>query len=195
MGALMDLWNAFWGGLFDFGDYLLSNLDLVAFLILAAIAVLAALFVVTEKEVMHSAFYLALVFLCVGFTYHHPVRVQHHVDQKIHHEEGGRRMTSKKVVVGATVSVVLLAVLVIGIATVDWDDYTSSDVPINNPDIDTDGPDSIYDENGDLKENSLAYTVFEKYGLVLIPLALLMFGAMIGGVCISREEVEGDDSD
>ena len=40
MGALMDLWNAFWGGLFDFGDYLLSNLDLVAFLILAAIAVL-----------------------------------------------------------------------------------------------------------------------------------------------------------
>ena len=69
MGALMDLWNAFWGGLFDFGDYLLSNLDLVAFLILAAIAVLAALFVVTEKEVMHSAFYLALVFLCVGFTY------------------------------------------------------------------------------------------------------------------------------
>ena len=58
-----------------------------------------------------------------------------------------------------------------------------------------DGPDSIYDENGDLREDSLAYTVFEKYGLVLIPLALLMFGAMIGGVCISREEVEGDDSD
>ena len=104
-------------------------------------------------------------------------------------------MTNKKIVVGATVSVILLAVLVIGIATVNWDDHTSSDVPINNPDIDTDGPDSIYDENGDLKENSLAYAVFEKYGLVLIPLALLMFGAMIGGVCISREEVEGDDSD
>lgn len=103
-------------------------------------------------------------------------------------------MTSKKLVVGATVSVVLLAVLVIGIATVDWDDYTSSDVPESIPDIDTSGPDNIYDENGDLKENSLAYTVFEKYGLVLIPLALLMFGAMVGGVVISREEVEEDDS-
>ena len=101
-------------------------------------------------------------------------------------------MTAKKVAIGATVSVILLAVLVVGIVTVDWNDYTSSDVPESIPDID---PDSIYDENGDLREDSLAYTVFEKYGLVLIPLALLMFGAMIGGVCISREEVEGDDSD
>lgn len=103
-------------------------------------------------------------------------------------------MTTKKVVVGATVSVILLAVLVIGIATVDWDDYTSNDSPESIPDIDTDGPDSIYDENGDLREDSLAYTIFENYGLVLIPLALLMFGAMIGGVVISREEVESDDS-
>ncbi len=102
---------------------------------------------------------------------------------------------SKKVVIGAAVSVVLLAVLVVGIATVNWDDYTTSDTPQEIPDIDPDGPAGIYDENGDLKENSLAYTVFEKYGIVLLPLALLMFGAMIGGVCISREEVEGDDSD
>lgn len=103
-------------------------------------------------------------------------------------------MTSKKVVVGATVSIILLAVLVVGIASVDWDDYTTSDVPESIPDIDTSGPDNIYDDNGDLREDSLAYTVFEKYGLVLIPLALLMFGAMIGGVVISREEVEADDS-
>ena len=69
MGALMDLWNAFWGGLGDFGQYVLGNLDLFAIQILAAIAVLAALFVVTKEEVIHSAFYLALVFLCVGFVY------------------------------------------------------------------------------------------------------------------------------
>lgn len=103
-------------------------------------------------------------------------------------------MTSKKVFVGAAVSVILLAVLVVGIASVDWDQHTNSDVPESIPDIDTSGPDNIYDENGDLREDSLAYTVFEKYGLVLIPLALLMFGAMIGGVVISREEVEADDS-
>ena len=69
-------------------------------------------------------------------------------------------MTAKKVAIGATVSVILLAVLVVGIVTVDWNDYTSSDVPESIPDIDPDGPDSIYDENGDLREDSLAYTVF-----------------------------------
>ncbi len=69
MGALMDLWNSFWNGLGNFGSFLLGNLDLVAFMILAAIAVLGALCVVTKKEVIHSAFYLALVFLCVGFVY------------------------------------------------------------------------------------------------------------------------------
>ncbi|MBR2394115.1 MAG: hypothetical protein IKA98_01240, partial [Candidatus Methanomethylophilaceae archaeon] len=50
------------------------------------------------------------------------------------------------------------------------------------------------DDSGELKEESLSYTVFEKYGVILLPLALLMFGAMVGGVCISREEVESDDS-
>ncbi len=36
---------------------------------LAAIAILAAILVVTSKEIMHSAFYLALVFTCVAVTY------------------------------------------------------------------------------------------------------------------------------
>lgn len=69
MGVLEDIWYPVGDGLKDFGVYLLNNLDLVAFMILAAVAVLAALFVVKEKEVVHSAFYLALVFLCVGFMY------------------------------------------------------------------------------------------------------------------------------
>lgn len=69
MGAIGDIWNAFCGVVGDFTGYLLGNLDLVAFLILAAIMVMAALFVVSDKEVVHSAFYLALVFLCVGFVY------------------------------------------------------------------------------------------------------------------------------
>ena len=69
MGALMDLIDTVWNGLIGFGCYLLDNLDLVAFMILAAIAVLAAIYVVSDKEVVHSAFYLALVFLCVVFVY------------------------------------------------------------------------------------------------------------------------------
>ena len=103
-------------------------------------------------------------------------------------------IADKKKAVGATVAVVLLAVLAIGIFSVNWADYTSTNEPQEQPTFPTDDEDSIWDENGDLKENSLAYTIFEKYGLILIPLALLMFGAMIGGVVISREEVESNDS-
>ncbi len=69
MTSIGEIWNTICGGIGDFGNYLLNNLDLVAFILLAAIAVLAALYVVTDKEVVHSAFYLALVFLCVGFVY------------------------------------------------------------------------------------------------------------------------------
>ena len=103
-------------------------------------------------------------------------------------------IADKKKVVGATVAVFRLAVLAVGIFTVDWSDYTGTDTPQEQPTFPTDDEDSIWDENGDLKEESLAYTIFEKYGLILIPLALLMFGAMVGGVVISREEAEIDDS-
>ncbi len=69
MGVIWDFIVDIWNGVIDFGSYAIENLDLVAFLILAAITILAALYVVHDKEVMHSAFYLALVFLCVGLFY------------------------------------------------------------------------------------------------------------------------------
>ena len=69
MSAIGDFFSNIWNGLGDFGYFILGNLDLAAFFILSAIMILAAIFVVTDKEVVHSAFYLALVFLCVGFVY------------------------------------------------------------------------------------------------------------------------------
>ena len=69
MVEIMDLLSDIWWGLRDFMYYCLDNLDLCAFLMLAAIAILGAIYVVTDKEVVHSAFYLALVFLCIGFVY------------------------------------------------------------------------------------------------------------------------------
>ena len=69
----MDL-NAIWNDICKFsGDtimYLTENTDVIAFGIIAVIAIVAALYVVTSKEVMHSAFYLALVFVCVAATYY-----------------------------------------------------------------------------------------------------------------------------
>ena len=69
MGVIWDTILWIWGEVVNFFEYCYNNLDLVAFLILAAVTVLAALYVVRDKEVMHSAFYLALVFLCVGLFY------------------------------------------------------------------------------------------------------------------------------
>ncbi|AIZ57122.1 11-subunit complex, subunit J [Candidatus Methanoplasma termitum] len=65
MGLMLDIWNGFCNVM----GYLWTNSDLVAFVVLAAIAIAAALYVVTAKEVVHSAFYLALVFVCVAVTY------------------------------------------------------------------------------------------------------------------------------
>ncbi len=101
---------------------------------------------------------------------------------------------SKRVAIGASVAVVLLIVLVAGVYSVDWNNFNSNDAPHEIPTFPTDDEDSIWadEEQTELKETSLAYTIFEKYGIILIPLALLMFGAMVAGVCISREEVEGE---
>jgi len=94
---------------------------------------------------------------------------------------------SKKIAIGAGVAALLLIVCVGSIFATDWNDYTESDVPENIPVAGV-------DENDNLDESSLAYALFEQYGPVLLILAVLMFGAMIGGVCIAREESEHDDS-
>ena len=54
----------------DTATYLIENTDVIGFAIIALIAIVAALYVVTSKEVMHSAFYLALVFVAVAATYY-----------------------------------------------------------------------------------------------------------------------------
>jgi NADH-quinone oxidoreductase subunit J len=43
--------------------------DLIAFLFIAAVAILSALMVLFSKEIVRSAMWLALVFLCIGITY------------------------------------------------------------------------------------------------------------------------------
>lgn len=95
---------------------------------------------------------------------------------------------NKKIAIGICVSALLLTVLAASVIATDWDDYVTNETPESIP------FEGDVDDNGDLDPNSLNYALFEKYGPLLLILALLMFGAMIGGVCIAREENDRDDS-
>jgi NADH-quinone oxidoreductase subunit J len=65
----MEFLDNIWDGFCNVMGYLWENSDLVAFVVLAGIAIAAALYVVNSKEAVHSAFYLALVFVCVAITF------------------------------------------------------------------------------------------------------------------------------
>jgi NADH-quinone oxidoreductase subunit J len=67
--TLGSLFDGLVNGVVDIGEYMMNNLDVVAFIVLAAITILSAIFVVVSEEVVHSAFYLALTFVCVAITY------------------------------------------------------------------------------------------------------------------------------
>jgi len=95
---------------------------------------------------------------------------------------------NKKILVAILASAMLLTVLVAAVAASNWGDHFENDSPQK---VEY----TIYDEDGNVNEESLNYVMFVKYGPLLLILAILMFGAMIGGVCIAREEVESDDTD
>lgn len=65
MAILEDIWNGFC----DFVNYLWCNGDLVTFVILPAISITPAIYVIYDRLPVHSAFYLALVFVTVAVTY------------------------------------------------------------------------------------------------------------------------------
>jgi len=91
---------------------------------------------------------------------------------------------SKKTIVGVVIAVAMLAMLAGSIVSSDWENMNDS-------------PEAIPfepDEGGNLPTDSVNYVLFEDYGPLLLVLGVLMFGAIIGGVCISREEEDSDDS-
>jgi NADH:ubiquinone oxidoreductase subunit 6 (subunit J) len=93
---------------------------------------------------------------------------------------------NKKVMIGVCAAAMLLSVLAVSVMATDWNDYVTNDSPEK---IEFVGP---VDEYGNLDQNSLNYALFETYGPLLLIMALLMFGAMIGGVCIAREKGEDE---
>jgi NADH-quinone oxidoreductase subunit J len=49
--------------------FMINNPDAIAFLIVFAITIASAVFVVISSDVVHSAFYLALTTICVAISY------------------------------------------------------------------------------------------------------------------------------
>ena len=98
---------------------------------------------------------------------------------------------NKRAAAAVALAAGLLAILAVSIYVTDWNNYgdEANDVPFNGV-VETDpvtGEETV-------DHSSLNYELFEKYGPVLLVLGILMFGAMIGGICVAREEVEKDDS-
>lgn len=96
---------------------------------------------------------------------------------------------NKKVAVGVGVAALLMVVCVAAVFATNWDDYMNNDEPQEIEYTD------VVDDQGNIDQNSLNYTLFETYGPVLLILAILMFGAMIGGICIAREESESHNKE
>ena len=104
-------------------------------------------------------------------------------------------MMSKRAAAGSGVAAVLLVALGACIYATSWDNMNDEPTAFAyNGEAGQNAPSNM-DDAGNLKTNSLNYGVFEAYGPLLIVLALLMFGAMVGGICVAREEVENDDTD
>ncbi|MGI6009324.1 MAG: hypothetical protein ACOX8X_04270 [Methanomethylophilus sp.] len=101
---------------------------------------------------------------------------------------------SKRTAAAVGLAACLLVVLGLTIIVNDWDDSPLgfSDEPTNI------AYDDVVVEESDGTEtvdhSSLNYGVLEYYGPLLLVLGVLMYAAMIGGICIAREEVEKDDS-
>ncbi|MDD3398631.1 MAG: hypothetical protein PHW93_03425 [Candidatus Methanomethylophilaceae archaeon] len=84
---------------------------------------------------------------------------------------------SKNKMVALALAVVLFAGLAFMVATTDLSTVGVGDTIHSTP---FSGGDNITD--------TLNYAVFETYGPVLLVLATLMFGAIIGGVYLSKED-------
>lgn len=82
-----------------------------------------------------------------------------------------------KKVVGASVALVMAVILIGGFIASDWD---VRDEPQPVP--------FAPDEGGVLPEDSINYVLFEEWGPIMLVLGIVMFGAIIAGVSLSREE-------
>jgi len=91
-------------------------------------------------------------------------------------------MNKRTAAIGVIIASAVLLMMASAVLTYDWEADEMHSIPFT--------PDS----DGDLIPGSLNFELFETYGPVILVLAMLMFGAIIGGAYVAKEEEE-DDSD
>lgn len=91
---------------------------------------------------------------------------------------------SKKAIMGGVVALAMMAIIVIGVATVDWG-FEKNEEPSSVP--------FAPDADGNLSENSINYVLFEEWGPVMLILGAVMFGAIIAGVTLSKEDEDEEE--
>jgi len=93
-------------------------------------------------------------------------------------------MNKRTAAVGVIIAATVLVLMTSAVISYEWDaEDGMHHVPFT--------PDS----DGNLIPGSLNYELFETYGPVILVLAMLMFGAIIGGAYVAKEEDEEHDSD
>jgi NADH:ubiquinone oxidoreductase subunit 6 (subunit J) len=97
-------------------------------------------------------------------------------------------MMTKRKLIGAVVAVFALTVLASAVFATGWGDLTVNDSPERLPTFDP------YEDENEISTDSLTYVVFETYGPMVALLSLVMFGAMVGAICVAKEEVDDDDT-
>ena len=95
-------------------------------------------------------------------------------------------MMSKRKLMGVVTAVLVLAVLTFAIFASGWETWSRTVAPCLF---------HLQTHGETLLKGSLSYMVFEVYGPIVALLSLIMFGAMVGAICVAREEVDDDDSD
>ena len=86
-------------------------------------------------------------------------------------------MSKKKAFLCGLVALVMVCGLAGSVISYDWGMDTGIEkVPFG------------LDDDGKLADNSINYQMFEVWGPALLVIGTLMFGAIIAGVCISKEE-------
>ena len=90
----------------------------------------------------------------------------------------------KAVIPGVAVGLALVLVFSIAALSDDWA-FDKSESPSGI---------EFQPEGGELGTGSIGYVLFEEYGHIMLILALLMFGSIIAGVCISKEDDEHDSN-